>query len=123
VLKAFEARVRQGTAARQPTLFEYDGRVYRVVSTGIFEARPAGAPSYRQDALPKAEVWRDIHPSNPADNVYFELEPTEDVPEGESGSEVLGIWTSHIALLFGRPLLPADVQTIYPAAGQEGRTS
>jgi hypothetical protein len=27
VLKAFEARVRQGTAARNPTLFEYDGRV------------------------------------------------------------------------------------------------
>jgi hypothetical protein len=121
VLKAFEARVRQGTAARQPTLFEYDGRVYRVVSTGIFEARPAGSPSYRQDAYPKAEVWRDINPSNAGDNVYFELEPTEDVPEGESGSEVLGIWTSHIALLFGRPLMPADVQTIYPGAGQEGR--
>ena len=63
VLKAFEARVRQGTAARQPTLFEYGGRVYRIVSTGIFEARPAGGPSYRQDAYPKAEVWRDINPS------------------------------------------------------------
>src|SRR3954447_7843502 len=29
VLKAFEARVWQGTAARNPTLFEYDGSVYR----------------------------------------------------------------------------------------------
>jgi len=31
-LKAFEARVREGIAARNPTLFEYDGggRVYRV---------------------------------------------------------------------------------------------
>ena len=122
VLKAFEARVRQGTAARQPTLFEYDGRVYRIVSTGIFEGRPAGGPSYRQDAYPKAEVWRDINPSVPGDNVYFALEPTEDVPEGEAGSEVLGIWTSHIALLFGRPLSPADIQTIYPGAEQEGRT-
>jgi hypothetical protein len=121
VLKAFEARVQQGTAARQPTLFEYGGRVYRVVSTGIFDARPAGAPSFRQDAYPKAEVWRDINPSHAADNVYFTLEPTEDVPEGESGSEVLGVWTSHIALLFGRPLRPTDVQTIYPGAGQEGR--
>ncbi|MBV9172497.1 MAG: hypothetical protein JOZ81_20690, partial [Chloroflexi bacterium] len=38
VLKAFEARVRQGTAARQPTLFEFEQRVYRVVATGIFDA-------------------------------------------------------------------------------------
>src|ERR671932_451962 len=34
VLKAFEARVREGTAARNPALFEFEGRVYRVVSTG-----------------------------------------------------------------------------------------
>jgi hypothetical protein len=39
----------------------------------------------------------------------------EDVPEDETGSEVLGIWTTHIALLFGRELKAADVQTIYPA--------
>src|SRR5919204_74707 len=38
VLKTFEARVREGTAARHPTLFEYGGKTYRVVSTGIFEA-------------------------------------------------------------------------------------
>jgi len=109
VLKAFEARVRQGTAARNPTLFEYDGSVYRVVSTGIFAASGVGAAGY-----PNLDVWRDINPDNAGDNVYFELEPTEDVPEGDSGSEVLGIWTTHIALLFGRPLRGADVQTIYP---------
>jgi len=109
VLKAFEARVRQGTAARNPTLFEYDGSVYRVVSTGIFAASGVGAGGY-----PNLDVWRDINPDNPGDNVYFELEPTEDVPEGDTGSEVLGIWTTHIALLFGRPLRGADVQTIYP---------
>jgi hypothetical protein len=33
---------------------------------------------------------------------------------------VLGIWTSHIALLFGRVLKPADVQAIYPRSEQEG---
>src|ERR671931_555137 len=32
VLKAFEARVREGTAARHPTLFEFEGKVYRVLS-------------------------------------------------------------------------------------------
>jgi hypothetical protein len=109
VLKAFEVRVRQGTAARNPTLFEYDGNVYRVVSTGIFAARSIGATRY-----PNLDVWRDINADNPGDNVYFELEPTTDVPDGESGSEVLGIWTTHIALLFGRPLKGADLQTIYP---------
>ena len=109
VLKAFEARVRQGTAARNPTLFEYDGSVYRVVSTGIFAAASVDANAY-----PNLDVWRDINPDNPGDNVYFELEPTQDIPDTDSGSEVLGIWTTHIALLFGRPLKPADVQTIYP---------
>jgi hypothetical protein len=109
VLKAFEARVREGIAARNPTLFEYDGNVYRVVSTGIFLARSLGQPGY-----PNLEVWRDINPDTPGENVYFELEPTEDLPEGTSGSEVVGIWTTHIALLFGRPLKAGDIQTIYP---------
>jgi hypothetical protein len=115
VLKAFEARVRAGTAARNPTLFEFEGHVYRVLSTGIFDARPVGARTF-----PPSEVWRDINPTNPGDNVYFELEPTEEVPEGESGADVLGIWTSHIALLVGRDLKPADVQAIYPRSEQEG---
>jgi hypothetical protein len=109
VLKAFEARVREGTAARNPTLFEYDGATYRVVSTGIFAARSMG-----QAAYPNLDVWRDIDPNNPGENVYFELEPTQDLPEGASDSEVLGIWTTHIALLFGRPLKAGDIQTIYP---------
>ena len=109
VLKAFEARVREGTAARNPTLFEYSDSVYRVVSTGIFDGRAIGATEY-----PNVEVWRDINPTNPGENVYFELEPTQDLPEGASDSEVLGIWTTHIALLFGRPLKAGDIQTIYP---------
>jgi hypothetical protein len=109
VLKAFEARVREGTAARNPTLFEYGDGVFRIVSTGIFDARAIGGTAY-----PNLDVWRDINPHNPGDNVYFELEPTEDLPEGASNSEVLGIWTTHIALLFGRPLKAGDIQTIYP---------
>src|SRR5579864_8692143 len=71
VLKAFEARVRQGNAARNPTLFEYEGKTYRVVSTGIFAARSIGQAGY-----PNMDVWRDIDPTNPGENVYFELEPT-----------------------------------------------
>lgn len=113
VLKTFEARVREGIAARNPTLFEYEGKVYRIVSTGVFDARPLAQPSY-----PNLEVWRDINPNNPGDNVYFELEPTQD---DAAASEVLGIWTSHIALLFGRPLKPGDIQSIYPRS-EEGQT-
>jgi hypothetical protein len=113
VLKAFEARVRQGTAARNPTLFEFEGRVYRVVSTGIFGARPIG-----QTGMPNLPVWRDVNPNNPGENVYFELEPTVDSPDDDS-SEILGIWTSHIALLFGRPLKPGDISTIYPRSEPE----
>ena len=105
-LTAFEARVRQGIAAREPTLFEYEGKVYRVVATSVFDARAIG-----QAAYPELPVWRDINPSNAADNVYFELEPTE---EDADVSEVLGIWTSHILLLFGRPIKAGDVQSIYP---------
>jgi hypothetical protein len=120
VLKAFEARARENTAARNPTLFEFGGRVYRVVSTGIFDARPVGPTPRVPGVLPNLEVWRDINLVNPGDNVYFELEPTEETPDDESGSIVLGIWTTHIALLFGRELKPADVQTIYPRAEQEG---
>jgi hypothetical protein len=111
VLKAFEARVRQGTAARNPTLFEFEGRVYRVVSTGIFAARPLGQRTY-----PNLEVWRDVNPTNAGDNVYFELEPTIETTADASATDVLGIWTSHIALLFGHPLKPADIQSIYPRA-------
>src|SRR5918911_1709190 len=114
VLKAFEARVREGTAARHPVLFEYGGATYRVVSTGVFEARPVGVPSFAPGAYSNQEVWRDINPSNPGENVYFELEPTQTGPGDDT--EVLGVWTSHIALLFGKPLTGADIQSIYPRA-------
>ncbi len=113
VLKAFEARVREGTAARNPTLFEYEGRTYRIVSTGTFDARPASGHTY-----PSAEVWRDVNPTNPGDNVYFGLEPTGEGAEESEENEVLGIWTTHIALLFGRPLKNADIQSIYPGTQQ-----
>jgi hypothetical protein len=108
VLKAFEARVREGTAARHPVLFEYGGKTYHVLSTGTFDARPVGGSDYT-----KAEVWRDINPTTPGENVYFELEPTEDDLDEP---EALGIWTTHITVLFGKDLRDADIQSIYPRA-------
>jgi hypothetical protein len=120
VLKSFEARVRTGTAARQPVLFEFGGRTFRIVSTGTFDAKPAGSRSFTPGAYSKLEVWRDIHPTDPGQNVYFELQPTEE-DEASGETTVLGIWTSHIALLFGREVHDADVQAIYPRAEPEGK--
>jgi hypothetical protein len=108
VLKAFEARVRLGTAARNPVLFEYDAATYRVTATGSFGARPIDGP------YPKNEVWRDLDPTNSGENVYFVLEPTDEAAVKPDESVVLGIWTTHIALLFGSALKEADIQSIYP---------
>jgi hypothetical protein len=119
VLKAFEARVQAGTAARNPVLFEQGGRTYRVISTGTFAVQLVGSGT--TPVLPRAEVWRDVNPARRDENVYFELEPTVEAEDAAQGSIVLGIWTTHIALLFGRPLTGADIQSIYPAAAPEGR--
>ena len=113
VLKSFEERVRQGTAARNPALFELDGKVYRVISTGTF-----GATLAANSQLPRTEVWRDVDMKDPGQNVYFELAPTE-TTEDDPYRIVLGIWTTHIALLFGRDLMDADVNAIYPRSEEE----
>lgn len=101
VLKSFEERVRAGTAGARPVSFHHGGHVYRVRSTGTFVASPAGTPL-------GDEVWRDISPRQ-EDNVYFEM-------EGKDGEQVLGVWTTHIALLYGQPLGRTDIRTIYPGA-------
>ena len=51
------------------------------------------------------------------------LDPTREVFQDDEEPEVLGIWTSHIALLFGKPLKGADIQTIYPRAESSGQGS
>jgi hypothetical protein len=98
-LKTFEARVRDGTVARDPVTVELEGTSWTVESTGTFAASFLGPP-------PRREVWRDIS-STPADNVYFEL-------HGSAGETALGIWTTHILLLEGRVLEDTDIQDLYP---------
>lgn len=107
VLKLFEQRVQQGLAARNPSLFEYDGGVLQVRSTGAFGVKAA------EGVMPKAPVWRDLNLQNPGDNVYFVMERT-DAAEEDEDAVILGVWTTHIALLFGKPLKSADVASIYP---------
>ena len=103
-LKTFEARVRDGTVARDPVSASIGEAMWTVESTGTFLATSFPGPTDR-------EVWRDIS-SNPADNVYFEL-------RGSDGARGLGIWTSHILFLHGRPLDDTDIRGLYPGSGKE----
>jgi hypothetical protein len=98
-LKTFEARVRDRSIAQEPVTVTLLDQEWTVESTGTFLATVVGP-------TPKGEVWRDISP-NPADNVYFEL-------RGANGDLALGIWTSHILVLPGRPLDETDIQNLYP---------
>jgi hypothetical protein len=102
VLKLFEQRVRTGSSATNPTYFEQAGQTFRLSSTGTFAARASGRPL--------GEVFRDISPQA-GDNIYFEA-------EADNGDHLLGIWTTHIALLVGQPLGLTDVDAVY-AGGEE----
>lgn len=111
-LKTFEARVRDETIARDPVSVVVDGTEWSVESTGTFMARFVGMPT-------RKEVWRDIS-ENPADNVYFELRR----PASDSGGDemALGIWTTHILVLQGRPLADSDIENLYPGEEEERPT-
>ena len=102
IIKLFEQRVRAGTNASNPLSFEHADLTFHMRSTGTFGAKALGKPL--------GEVWRDVSPE-PGENIYFKA-------QAASGEQLLGIWTSHILLLVGRPLGITDVDAIYP--GTEG---
>lgn len=106
ILKTFEQRVRAGAVASEPLTFEHAGLTFHMRSTGTFTAVARGKSLEGRDA------WQDISPQA-GDNVYFEA-------EARSGEQLLGVWTSHIALLVGQPLGLTDIDAIYP--GAEGST-
>lgn len=97
LLKVYEARVREGTAATLPVLYEHADLQYRIHETGTFRATWNG--------MTDAEVWSDVS-QNAGDNVYFRLKAVD-------GREGLGIWTSHIALFSGAPLTRVDIKGLY----------
>jgi hypothetical protein len=99
VLQTFEARVREGAVATDPVSFRMDEAAYRVKSTGTFLCERTGPIT--------GEVWRDISDQE-GQNVYFRMQSTE-------GAEVLGLWTTHIALLTGRPLKASEIKGLYGA--------
>ena len=46
--------------------------------------------------------------SRPEENVYFSLVAADDESQG-----VLGLWTSHVCLSYGRPFAESDITAIY----------
>lgn len=111
VLKTFEQRVREGRSATEPVTYERDGLRWVVRSTGTFAATVRGRPLER-------EVWADIS-SDPGQNVYFEMDAMagNDPESGRAAGtrELLGIWTTHILLLYGRRLQETDITGLYGA--------
>jgi len=102
ILKTFEARVQNRSVGRDPVFWDFEGQRYQIQATGTFSAP--------DQAFPQTEVWREVSVDE-GQNVYFRM-------VGPEAAQVLGIWTSHIALLVGRVLTRTDVREIYRAGRQ-----
>ena len=100
LLEQFEARVRDDTVGENPVIAELRGRRYRVTSTGTVAATLRGQP-------PRLGPWAQFV-GNAERNVYFGRVAADEETEG-----VLGVWTSHVCLSFGRPIAETDVDGIY----------
>lgn len=96
LLRVFEARVRDSSIAMNPVTFEHGGLAYQINSTGTFVVQRSSGAAIARD------VWRDIT-ANETDNVYAKL-------TGPNGSKALAVWTTHIALLTGQEVGPADLR-------------
>jgi len=92
--------VRNDTVADDPVFIMLKDRRYRVTSTGTVAATRRGDP-------PGLAPWTQLL-GNPEENVYFSLVAADDETQG-----VLGLWTSHVCLSYGRPLEESDITGIY----------
>lgn len=99
-LVRFEERVRAQSSGRQPVYVTLRDTRYRVTSTGTMAVRRKGDP-------PSLLPWQQFS-SNPRDNVYFGM-----VNPDDDGQGVLGIWTGHVCLSYGRALEPTDIEAVY----------
>ena len=100
MLEQFEARVRVDTVGDDPLWVELKGQRYRVTSTGTVAPKRRG-PS------PSLAPWSQMV-KNADGNVYFSCVAAEDESAG-----VLGLWTSHICLSFGRPIGLTDIDAVF----------
>jgi hypothetical protein len=89
VLVRFEARVRTGSAAVEPTYLTIDGREYTVQATGTARLeRVEGTP-------PSLAAWSSLA-ADPAQNVWCHL------GEVDGPGAALGLWTHALCLSFGQ---------------------
>jgi hypothetical protein len=98
-LVRFERQVREGHAGRRPVHVTLQGRRYRVTSTGTCLTRRLGVE-------PDLAPYRAFQPE-PDQNVYFNL-----VAVGDGSQVGLGLWTTDLALSFGRPLRLEDLHRV-----------
>jgi hypothetical protein len=99
-LVRFEERVREGSSGRRPVHVSIDEKQYTISATGTLLAERLGDPP---DLMP----WGTI--GNIADdNVYFSMYEDE-----QDENVVLGLWTTHVCLSFGKAFDPSDVTEIY----------
>lgn len=111
-LARFEGHVREGMAGEIVTV-DLGEATYRVRATGTFTGALRGEVPRDGPAL------RDLS-GNAADNVYVKLTPHAEGEEADGEALALGVWTTHITLLSGRPLGEHEVTGIYPR-GAAGR--
>ncbi len=96
----FEARVQEGTVGRSPVNITIEEKEYRIASTGTLEFT-------REGPGPALIPWQQLS-ADPTANVYFGMVGVEDEDE-----VVLGLWVSHIALSFGRPLRAEQIANVF----------
>ena len=100
-LEQFESRVRNDTVHDDPVVVELRGRSYQVTATGTVAV-------VRNGDAPRLSPWTQFV-KNTDDNIYFSLVAADDENDG-----VLGIWTAHVCLSFGKPIAESDIDGIYP---------
>ena len=100
MLEQFEARVRTDTVGDDPLWVELKGRRYRATATGTV------APQ-RRGPSPTLSPWAQIV-KKAEGNVYFSFVAADDEQAG-----VLGLWTSHVCLSFGRPIATTDIDGVF----------
>jgi hypothetical protein len=99
-LVRFEERVREGTSGRRPVHVSIDDKQYRITCTGTVRADRLGDE-------PVLLPWQRFN-LDPNENVYFGMVDIED-----EDAVVLGLWTAHVCLSFGRTFDRSDITSIY----------
>lgn len=100
LLEQFEARVRNDSVGDNPVFVTLRDRLYRVTSTGVVDASRRGEP-------PHLAPWANLI-QKPEENIYFSLIAADDEEQG-----VLGLWTTHVCLSFGRPIGETDIDGVF----------